>query len=182
LTFQDLSKIQGHGPTTNSQEVTVPVEKLKAFLDRNNVPYIQISHSKAYTAQAIAALAHVPGRELAKTVIVRVNGKLAMAVLPASFQVDLQKLRIGAGADDVQLATEYEFEESFPDCEVGAMPPFGNLYAMPVYVEQSLTRDEEIAFNAGSHKELIRLAYADFERLVNPVVLEFSRRATATAA
>ena len=160
----------------------MPVEKLKAFLDQNNVRYIQISHSKAYTAQAIAALAHVPGRELAKTVIVRVNGKLAMAVLPASFQVDLQRLRTGLGADDVQLATEYEFEESFPDCEVGAMPPFGNLYDMPVYVEQSLARDEEIAFNAGSHKELIRLAYADFERLVNPVVLEFSRKAAVRAA
>jgi Ala-tRNA(Pro) deacylase len=96
----------------------VPVAKLKAFLDLNNVQYIQITHSKAYTAQAIAALAHVPGRELAKTVIVRVNGKLAMAVLPASFQADLQKLREGIAARDLQLATEYEFEESFPDCEV----------------------------------------------------------------
>jgi Ala-tRNA(Pro) deacylase len=160
----------------------VPVAKLKAFLDLNNVPYIQISHSKAYTAQAIAALAHVPGRELAKTVIVRVNGRLAMAVLPASFQVDLQKLKTEAGAMEVQLATEYEFEESFPDCEVGAMPPFGNLYGMPVYVDESLTRDEEVAFNAGSHRELIRVAYPDFERLVHPVVLKFCRRASASAA
>ncbi len=160
----------------------MPVAKLKAFLDLNNVQYIQITHSKAYTAQAIAALAHVPGRELAKTVIVRVNGKLAMAVLPASFQADLQKLRESIGASDLQLATEYEFEESFPDCEVGAMPPFGNLYDMPVYVEESLTHDEEIAFNAGSHKELIKLAYRDFERLVHPVVLRFARKASVAAA
>jgi Ala-tRNA(Pro) deacylase len=160
----------------------VPVAKLKAFLDLNNIPYIEITHSKAYTAQAIAALAHVPGRELAKTVIVRINDKLAMAVLSASSQIDLEKLRIGTGAYEIRLATEYEFEQRFPDCEVGAMPPFGNLYDMPVYVEEALTRDLEIAFNAGSHKELVRLAYRDFERLVNPVVLRFSRTATATAA
>ena len=160
----------------------MPVAKLKAFLDLNNIPYIEITHSKAYTAQAIAALAHVPGRELAKTVIVRINDKLAMAVLSASSQIDLEKLRIGTGAYEIRLATEYEFEQRFPDCEVGAMPPFGNLYDMPVYVEEALTRDLEIAFNAGSHKELVRLAYRDFERLVNPVVLRFSRRATATAA
>ena len=160
----------------------MPVAKLKTFLDLNNIQYIQITHSKAYTAQAIAALAHVPGRELAKTVIVRVNGKLAMAVLPASFQVDLHKLKEGIGAREVQLATEYEFEERFPDCEVGAMPPFGNLYGMSVYVEKTLTRDDDIAFNAGSHKELIRLAYQDFERLVDPVVLQFARKASATAA
>ena len=160
----------------------MPATKLKEFLDSQGVKYVSIAHSLGYTAQEVASLAHIPGRELAKTVMVYLDDKLAMAVLPASFQVDLQKLREGVGASEVQLATEYEFEESFPDCEVGAMPPFGNLYDMAIYVEESLTRDEEIAFNAGSHKELIKLAYRDFERLVNPVVLRFARKASVTAA
>jgi len=148
--------------------------KVKAYLDANAVKYVVISHSKAYTAQGIAAVAHISGKELAKTVIVKLDGALAMAVLPASYQVDLAALKRATGVQDAELASEREFKQHFPDCETGAMPPLGNLYGIPVYVDETLTEDREIAFNAGSHYELIRLAYTDFERLVQPEVLSFS--------
>jgi Ala-tRNA(Pro) deacylase len=152
----------------------MPLNKVKAFLDAHGTKYVVISHSKAYTAQGIAAIAHISGRELAKTVIVKLDGDLAMAVLPASYQVDLEALRTATGVQVAELATEREFKQHFPDCETGAMPPFGNLYGIPVYVDETLLEDREIAFNAGSHYELIKMAYKDFERLVKPEVMEFS--------
>jgi Ala-tRNA(Pro) deacylase len=152
----------------------MPLNKIKAFLDAHGTKYILISHSKAYTAQGIAAISHISGRELAKTVMVKLDGALAMAVLPASYQVDLESLRRAAGVQVAELATEREFKQHFPDCETGAMPPFGNLYGIPVYVDETLLEDREIAFNAGSHYELIKMAYKDFERLVKPEVMEFS--------
>jgi len=159
----------------------VPLSKVKAFLDAHHVKYVVISHSKAYTAQGIAAIAHISGRELAKTVIVKLDGALGMAVLPASYHVDLEALRRLTGVREAALASESEFKRHFPDCETGAMPPFGNLYSIPVYVDESLTEDHEIAFNAGSHYELIKMAYADFERLVKPEVMEFSTARVAHA-
>lgn len=152
----------------------MPIEKLKTFLDREGIKYVIITHSRAYTAQEAAASAHIPGRELAKTVMVKLDGLMAMAVLPASYHVNLEHLAEVAGAKKVSLASEHEFAGLFPDCDTGAMPPFGNLYGMDVYVAESLTEDDEIAFAAGSHTELIRMAYADFERLVKPKVLAFS--------
>ena len=152
----------------------MPVEKLRAFLDENRVKYVTIRHSPAFTAQEVAASAHVPGRELAKTVMVFIDGRMAMAVLPASHQVELDLLKEVTGAVTVELAREDDFIRLFPDCEVGAMPPFGNLYGMETFVADKLTDDEEIVFNAGNHTELIRLAYADFERLVEPKVLTFA--------
>jgi Ala-tRNA(Pro) deacylase len=146
----------------------MPLKKLKEFLDSNGVKYVTIGHSAAYTSQEIAASAHIPGKELAKTVMVDIDGRLAMAVLPASMKVDFDRLQEAAGAEKAGLADEVQFADLFAGCEVGAMPPFGNLYDMDVYVSQRLTEDAEIAFNAGSHTELIRLAYADFERLVKP--------------
>lgn len=154
----------------------MPVRKLKEFLDANHIKYVVMSHSPAYTAQEIAATAHVPGKELAKTVIVQVDGKMAMAVLPAAFKIDVVLLKEAIGAKEVAIATEKEFKDLFPECELGAMPPFGNLYEMDVYVTESLAEDEEIAFNAGTHTELIKLAYKDFERLVRPKVVKFSQR------
>ena len=148
----------------------MPLQKLKEFLDTNGVKYVTIQHSPAFTAQEIAASAHVPGKELAKTVMVRIDDKMAMAVVPASFKVNFELLCEAAGAERVELAGEAEFQDMFPGCEVGAMPPFGNLYEMDVYVSQTLAEDEEIAFNAGSHTELMRLAYQDFQRLVKPKV------------
>lgn len=152
----------------------MPLTKVKEFLDAYNVKYVVISHSKAYTAQGIAAIAHISGKELAKTVILKLDGDLAMAVLPAPYQLDLEKLRHLTGVGQVELASEREFKQHFRDCETGAMLPFGNLYGIPVYVEENLTLDHEIAFNAGSHYELIRMAYADFDRLVKPEVMEFA--------
>lgn len=152
----------------------MPARKLKEFLDSHNVKYVTITHSTAYTAQEIASLVHIKGREMAKTVIVRVDGELAMAVLPASVHIDLLGLKAAVGAKSVAVAAEADFRGKFAECETGAMPPFGNLYGMPVFVEESLTRDKEIAFNAGTHNELIRLAYEDFARLVQPKVTRFS--------
>ncbi|MFC2135936.1 aminoacyl-tRNA deacylase [Bacteroidota bacterium] len=146
----------------------MPAKKIKEFLDGNNVKYVAIKHSLAYTAQEIAATAHIKGKELAKTVLVKIDGKLAMTVCPASYKIDLSQLKEAVGAKKVRLANEQEFKDKFSECDVGAMPPFGNLYNMDVFVAESLSDEEEIAFNAGSHTELIKLAYNDFERLVKP--------------
>jgi Ala-tRNA(Pro) deacylase len=146
----------------------MPAERLKKFLDENKVKYVTIMHSPAFTAQEIAACAHIPGRELAKTVMVDLDGKLAMAVVSASRKVDLDRLQEVSGAKTATLASERTFRDMFPECEIGAMPPFGNLYDMDVYVSRRLAEDNEIAFNAGSHTELVRLAYKDFHRLVKP--------------
>jgi Ala-tRNA(Pro) deacylase len=152
----------------------MPKRKVIEFLDSEGVKYVSIEHSPAYTAQEIAASAHIPGKELAKTIMVKLDGTMAMAVLPASFHVDFGQLKDLAGAGTVELASEVEFRDLFPGSQLGAMPPFGNLYGMDVYVAAPLTEDDEIAFNAGSHTELIQLAYADFERLVKPVVGDFA--------
>lgn len=160
----------------------MPLSNLREFLDRNRIKYLVISHSLAYTAQGIAALTHIPGKELAKTVILLVDGRLAMAVVPASYRVDLFRLKKYLGADTVELASESEFRDHFADCECGAMPPFGNLYGMDVFADQSLTQDKEIAFNAGSHRELVRMSFADFRSLVKPVLLQLAAKAGAHAA
>ena len=145
--------------------------KLQEYLDKHRVKYVSIKHSPAFTAQQLAAAAHIPGKEVAKTVVVKLDGTMAMVVLPAPEMVRLNHLRAETGADRVELASEEEFKGRFPDCEVGAMPPFGNLYEMRTLVAESLTEGEEIAFNAGTHTELIRMSYADFESLVHPEVL-----------
>ncbi|MDH3745192.1 MAG: YbaK/EbsC family protein [Acidobacteriota bacterium] len=152
----------------------MPVGKLKELLDREEVKYVSIAHSPAFTAQEIAASAHIPGKEVAKTVMVKLDGTVAMAVLPAPARVDLDRLRDIAGAGEIELAGEAEFKRLFPECETGAMPPFGNLYGLDVWVDRLLAEDEEIAFNAGSHAELIRMGYGDFERLVKPKLAEFA--------
>lgn len=157
----------------DARRFIVPVKQLKEFLDNNNVKYVSVTHSTAYTAQEIAALTHTKGRDLAKTVIVKLDDRLAMAVLPASFHIDLERLKEGAGARNAALAGEGDFRSRFPGCETGAMPPFGNLFEMPVFVDESLVKEPEIAFSAGSHNEVIRLSYADFNRLVQPKVIRF---------
>ncbi len=148
----------------------MPLSKLRDFLDSHHVKYMVISHSQAYTAQGVAALAHVSGKKLAKTVIVKIDGILAMAVIPASEHVDLDRLRALTGALIVEIATEREFKDAFPDCETGAIPPFGNLYDMTVYADASLGENEEITFSAGTHRELVRMDWQDMLRLVNPTV------------
>lgn len=152
----------------------MPAKKLKEFLDSNKVKYTSIKHSPAYTAQEIAARSHTSGKEMAKTVMVKINSKMAMAVLPASYKIDFEALMNVTGSTNVDLASEEEFKYMFPDCEIGAMPPFGNLYDLDVYVSETLAEDEEISFNAGTHSELIRMKYKDFEKLAKPKVLKFS--------
>jgi Ala-tRNA(Pro) deacylase len=157
----------------------MPVQRLKDFLDKNDIQYILISHSRAYTAAAIGAITHIPGKVIAKTVMVKLDGKLAMVVVPGSRHVNMAALKTTLGVNLALLVTEPEFAEAFPDCEVGAMPPFGSLYGLSVYVDETLTRDEEIAFNAGSHRELMRMRYEDFERLENPTVIDVVKKTTA---
>jgi Ala-tRNA(Pro) deacylase len=148
--------------------------RVQDFLDSYRIRYDNIAHSVAYTAQGVAAVAHIPGKELAKTVIVDIDGQLTMLVLPASAQVDMEALARLTNARKVELASEDEFRRRFPDCETGAMPPFGNLYGMPVFADESLTNDDEIAFNAGSHRELIRMAWSDYVWLVHPAIVELA--------
>lgn len=160
----------------------MPLSNLRHYLDSHNIKYMVISHSLAYTAQGIAALVHVSGKKLAKTVIVKIDGVLAMAVIPASAHVDLERLRKLTGARTVELASEREFQHAFPDCETGAMPPFGNLYDMAVYADQGLAGQEEITFSAGTHRELVRMHWDDMLRLVKPVVAELAYHPSSVAA
>ncbi len=151
----------------------MPAKKLKEFLDSQAVKYVQLTHSVAYTSHEIAQSLHISGRKIAKTVIVFIDGKMAMAVLPANRSVNFDHFAKAIGANKIELATEGQFKGMFPDCELGAMPPFGNLYEMDVYVDEHL-RDDEIFFNACSHSELIEMSYPDFERLVKPKVVKLT--------
>ncbi len=155
----------------------MPATKLKEYLDANAVNYTVLTHPTAYTTPEIASLAHIHGQELAKTVIVKIDGRIAMAVLPSSRHIDLAALKAAARAKTVQLVPEEEFRGLFPGCETGAMPPFGNLYDVPVFVDETLGRDKEIAFNAGTHQELIKMSYAAFLLLVKPTVMGFAAQA-----
>ncbi|MFQ5890215.1 MAG: aminoacyl-tRNA deacylase [Gemmatimonadota bacterium] len=150
-------------------------ERLKALLDEESVDYEVIEHTPAYTAMEEAAAAHVPGRNWAKTVVVRVNDEPALAVLPATRRLDLEAFRRAVGSERVELADESEFRSLYPDCEPGAMPPFGNLYGQRTFVDESLREDEYIAFHAGDHRTAVEIPYSAFERLVNPVPEKFSR-------
>lgn len=152
----------------------MPAAKLKSFLDRRGMKYETIEHSPAVTAPEVAASSDISGRNFAKTVVVEIGGQLALVVLPANKKIVLGDLREMLGDLDVTLAAESNFKESFSDCEVGAMPPFGNLYGLPVYIAESLTEQPDIVFNAGTHREVIRMSYADFAELVNPTVLNFA--------
>lgn len=150
------------------------LKKLTEFLDSHSVKYTTLIHSQAFTARDIATIAHVPRKELAKTVVVKADDRMIMVVVPATDMVDLKLVRKLLGAANVRLADEDEFKELFPDCELGAMPLFGNLYNVDVLAADDLTQDEEIVFNAGTHRELIRMAYKDFERLVQPRIAKIS--------
>ena len=148
---------------------------LKAYLDHEHIHYDVLPHPEAFRAAEIAHTLHTPEKEMAKVVIVKVDRRFTMTVLPASWSVDLHRLRNIFLTHHVQLATENEIKCLFPDCELGAMPPFGNLYGLPVYVDQSLTEDETIVFQAGTHSDAIRMRYMDFSALVFPMVTEFHR-------
>jgi Ala-tRNA(Pro) deacylase len=155
---------------------------IQSFLDRNGAAYSEVRHPIAYTAQREAALAHVPGREWAKTVVYLIDGEPIQAVLPASFNINESQLRALTGARQLRLAEESEFEPLYPGCERGAMPPFGPLYGQRVFVDRALVDDPEIVFNAGTHADAIRMRYEDFASLVQPVVGQFAQRPAARGA
>lgn len=146
----------------------MPSKMLKDYLDNHDIKYVSIMHSLAFTSVEVAKNAHIPSKEMAKTVIIKVDDNLAMVVVPANIKADIELLKNALATEEVKLASEAEFTQYFTDCEVGAMPPFGNLYEMNVYVDERLTEDKEIAFNAGSHLEVIKMRYKDFESLVQP--------------
>lgn len=147
--------------------------RLKQFLDENGVGYDVMHHDPAFTAQELAARTHVSGYEFVKVVVVKLDGNYALAALPAPLRINFKELARGAGVKKCQLASEGEFQQLFPDCELGAMPPFGNLYNLPTYADQELTANENIVINAGTHAEAIRLRYSDFARLARPRVIRF---------
>jgi Ala-tRNA(Pro) deacylase len=157
------------------------MKRLAEFLDANGVHYSLISHPPSFTAQDTAHTAHISGKELAKTVVVWMDGEMVLVVLPASHMINFTQLREFSKSENIELATEGEFKNRFPECEVGAMPPFGNLFGMRVFVASPLAEDMEIAFNAGSHRELVKMTYKDFERLVKPAVGSFAFRKSAPA-
>lgn len=152
--------------------------QLKEYLNQEGVKYTSINHTTAYTAQETAQSAHISGNEMAKTIIVNLDGKKAMAVLPAPEHIDLELLKEATGATQASFATESEFTSLFSECEIGAMPPFGNLYHMDVYVEESLSNDDVIAFNACSHRELIKMSYKDYAQIVKPKIIRMSTQYT----
>jgi len=150
------------------------LKRLKEYLDENNIRYVSIDHSPAYTGQELAESVHISGKEIAKTVILKAGGSYMMAVLPASRKINFNYLEEQIAAKGLRLAEEDEIKNLFPDCEVGAMPPFGNFYDMPVYAASALSEDEEIVFNAGTHTDAIRMSYNDYIRLVDPNIVNFS--------
>ncbi len=149
------------------------LKKLQEYLDDNKVKYQVLTHSIAYTAQEIAALQHVPGKQMAKVVMLKKDGKPFMAVLPATHRVSFSRLQEVLG-EKVEMETEEEFRDLFPGCETGAEPPFGNLFNLETWVDTSLTKNKEIVFNAGNHRQTVRLAYEDYARLVKPRIATFA--------
>lgn len=154
----------------------MPISRLADYLDEHGKKYVTVKHSEAFTAQEVAASAHIPGREMVKTVMVKADGDIKMVVLPSTHDVDFDSIKKALDAEEVELASEDEFENLFPDCELGAMPPFGNFYEIDTLVAEALTEDEVIAFNAGTHKEVVKMAYKDYEELVQPQILPLGVR------
>ncbi|MDA3810056.1 MAG: hypothetical protein PF518_06935 [Spirochaetaceae bacterium] len=152
----------------------MPTKILMDYLDQNDIRYVVINHSAAYTASEIAASAHIKGQELAKTVILKIDGHMTQIVLPAKYKVNFDLVKKHTGAKHIDLAGENEFTELFPDCLTGAMPPFGNLYGMKTFLDKTLTYDKEIAFNAGNHSQLVRLSLNDYLNIVKPDIAHFA--------
>ena len=147
--------------------------RIKNHLDERKIPYVSLTHPQTYTAQGTASTMHIPGQEVAKTVVVKAGSQYCLAALPASRRLSLEKLGNILGSP-AQLATESEFSSLFPDCDLGAMPPLGEIYNLPVYVDESLAADREIVFNAGTHQDVIRMKFTDFARMAQPMVCSFA--------
>lgn len=150
-------------------------QRLEQFLKAHNVRFNTVAHDHAITTLDAARRAHLPSHDVAKTVVVKLDGRLAMAVIPANEWISLEALRQAAGVRSASLAGEHEFRDRFPECEVGAMPPFGNLYGMDVYAADTLSHQHDIAFHAGNHDEMVRMGWSDYERLVHPRIMSMTR-------
>lgn len=151
-------------------------ERLEQYLQENDVPFEVMAHRQAYTMQEVAAALHVPGKQVAKVVMVKADGEMAMLAIPAPYRLDFAKLRALLSAKEVSLAKEEEFADLFADCATGAMPPFGNLYDLPVYIDRALAEEANILFRVGTHRHTMKVAYTDFARLAQPTVGEFARQ------
>ena len=149
--------------------------RLQTFLDESDVNYRMVVHDRTFTAHETAAAAHVGNQDFAKTVMFKVDGQIAMMVMPAAYRLDLARLAQALGNREVELAHEWEFKDAFPDCELGAMPPFGNLYGIPLYADARLAEQREIVFNAGSHTESVRMPYSEFARLAQPQMVRLTQ-------
>ncbi|MGH9592309.1 MAG: aminoacyl-tRNA deacylase [Bryobacteraceae bacterium] len=147
--------------------------RLIDFLNQNKVRYEVLHHPEAFTAQELAAIEHVKGRSHAKVVMVRAGAELVMAVLPTDQRIDLEKLGKATGRETA-LAKEEEFKALFPDCAVGTMPPFGQLYGVGTYLDKSLSESDRIVFEAGTHSDAVKMRYADYERLTKPTIADFA--------
>jgi Ala-tRNA(Pro) deacylase len=153
--------------------------RIQELLDRSGVAYTHTVHPLAYTAREVAAAEHLPAQEVAKVVVFLAENGYRMVVLPANKVVDFPELRAMLGVSHARLATEKELSQLFPDCDLGAMPPFGNLYGMPVYLDSSLLSDEQIAFNAGTHRDVVHVRLIDLRQMVNPEVVSLAREVMA---
>jgi Ala-tRNA(Pro) deacylase len=153
------------------------LKKLRAFLDANHAEYTHTVHPLAYTAREVASAEHLPNREVAKTVVVFADEGYHMIVVPANRLVDFQEVRVTLGFTHARLATEQELAQLFPDCELGAMPPLGSLYGLPVYLDSSLAAEETIAFNGGTHCDVVRMRTDEYRALVHPTVVSLAREA-----
>ena len=154
-------------------------QNIREFLDSHQVPYECVPHSQAFAAQEVAETLHVPGRRFAKAIVLNADGRMLMAVVPATHRLELHELKDKLGAKELELLPEGELAKICTDCELGAFPPFGHLYGMDMWVDKSLTESEEITFNAGSHTEAIRMKSADFLRLATPHMARFAERVAA---
>lgn len=158
------------------------LRRLQDYLDSHHVHYEVLGHQEAYTSPEIAHTLHVSGKMLAKVAMIKADERFVMAVLPSNWQVDFARLKDVLRVRHARLATEDEFKGLFPDCQIGTMPPFGNLYGMAVFVDQSLTEDEEIVFQAGTHLGAVKLRYQDFADLVHPTAAAFHREPAKLAS
>lgn len=149
-------------------------QRLEQYLRENGASFEVMTHAQVYTMQEVAAALHVSGKQVAKVVMVKAGGKMVMLVVPAPSRLNFAQLRTVLGVKKVGLAKEEEFGPLFADCVTGAMPPFGNLYDLPVYVDQALTEEADIVFRIGTHRHTMKVAYADFSRLAQPTVGEFA--------
>lgn len=159
----------------------MPLSRLRKYLDKNSISYTLVSRPPVFTFQGTTVIVHAPGRQVAKTVMVKIDGELALTVLPAASHVDISAFRHEAGVRSAEFATDEEFRDRFPECEIGTMPPFGDLHGLEVFADETLSRNEEITFNARSHRELIQMPWNDFERVVKPTVIRLAARPRAAA-